>query len=116
MSNFPGTSDAPTTEEAIEQVNEKYLQMVMDVQQNGKKVPARELPSTLVETGDSWHTPDGTIAHLSREEADRINREHLDLMKYSVEGSQSLMQRSRRQSFSFSRVAQAHYSKIFGHD
>lgn len=83
-----GDVNSMSEADAIESVNEKYLEMVMNAQQAGRKIPARAVSEEVV-------------GH--------------DLALSSVEASQRLMHKSRSMSFTLSKVAQAHYERIFKH-
>ena len=88
MSEYTGDVNSMSENEAIEHVNEKYLEMVMNRQQAGREVPAKPVYADVV--GD-------------------------DMARTSVEASQRLMHKSRKQSFSFSKIAGEHYERIFKH-
>ena len=89
MSEYTGDTNSMSQNEAIEHVNEKYLEMVMNRQQAGREIPARPVYAEVV--GD-------------------------DMARTSVEASQRLMHKSRKMSFNFMGIAEEHYKRIFKHD
>lgn len=85
---YNGDVNSLSESDAIEHVNEKYLEMVMNAQQAGRQIPARPVSEEVV-------------GH--------------DIALSSVEASQRLMQRSRSLSFSFGKTFGKHYERIFKH-